>query len=138
MPQRVMSVDELKDYLAHGGAADLRGRVRGSKFNAVAVIHEGIRYHSKAEFAFKMHLDLLKAEGAIDGYTRQVPFWIPAAPVAEKYVLDYLAWGRKGNSFIEIKGRMTPDAKMKIAVVQHHYRIQIQVLPARRTYAWRP
>ena len=129
MGPRTMGVDEFRARVAAG---------RPNKFGAIAVVHEGIRYHSKSEFAFKMHLDLKKAEGAIDGYTRQVPFWIPAEPTASKYVLDFMTWGRSGLHFIEIKGKMTPDAKIKIGVVQHLYRIKIEVLPARQAYTWRP
>lgn len=132
-----MTVEEFKLWQKQGGAFRVPGGDgRSGKYNAKQVRHEGQTYHSTAEFAFVLWLRLLKAQGIVTGWTRQVPFWIPGEPDAEKYVLDFFIWTPGGNRFVEIKGAMTATAKMKIAVVQHLYGIKIEVIKASKTYTW--
>ena len=138
---RAITVEELKAHYAKGGKVQMPGdKIRYGKYNAKPVTTEGITYHSTAEYAFKLRLDLLKANGIIDGFTRQVPFWIPGEPKASKYVLDFMPWKIIGGlptlRFVEVKGYMKTEEQRKINQVQHLYKIRIEVIAGSKNYSW--
>ena len=91
-----MTVDQLRKLQAGG---KVKARFAGaSKYHAKPQRYQGQHFASKAELAFKLHLDHLKALGRVAWYTRQVPFYLPGreatpelpAVPAQRYVCDFL------------------------------------------------
>lgn len=112
--QRSMGVEEYRQLVAGGAKARMT-----NKYGAVAQYHQGHRYDSQAELAFKMHLDLMKANGLVLGYLRQVPVHLPADHGVRGtiYRIDFLVELKtRAADFIDIKGRDTAPSRIKRSV----------------------
>lgn len=115
---------------------------RRGKYNARQVVFEGIRYHSMSELAFEFHLRKLRADGLVEWWTRQVPFYIPSVTKPEdpalRYLCDFLIVMKGGGvRVIDVKGADTSTSKTKRAVVQATHRIEVEVVKAGKSYTWR-
>jgi hypothetical protein len=133
-----MTVEQYRAHQAAGG----KGIVGANKYGAVAMEHEGQRYHSKAELRMEMHLRLLRALGKVAWWTRQVPFAL--APDVRTgrvkfYRLDFLivpAPPHAAVRLVEVKGKMTGEASAKLAWVQSKYGVAIEVVGTRDVEKW--
>lgn len=144
-----ITVEELRALQAKGvraRVAGAQGQERSGKYNACSVVHDGQRYHSKGEFGFKLYLDLLIAQGLVDWYTRQVPFYMPGG---KKYVCDFLVTmsikpGKVYRSadvtrIVDVKGHLTKESASKISVIQSTHRMHVELVPSRQDgrYTWK-
>ncbi len=90
------------------------------KFNAVKVEYDGIRFDSKLEGDYYLHLMKLKAAGQVVQFLRQVPFHLPGGV---RYVVDFMEmWANGALVFTDTKGIETPDFIMKKKLVEDLYR----------------
>lgn len=114
------------------------GKPKASKYRAQKVTVQGITYDSKAEYAFALHLDLLKELGFIRWHTRQVPFYLPGEPRATRYVIDFLVVMADGTvRLVDVKGFETPVSKIKRSVIQATHGIVIEwVHRTNSTFDW--
>jgi hypothetical protein len=118
-------VTVLKQYRSRHGA-------RG-KFNAVKTVYNGREYDSKGEAGYAMHLDALKAAGAIRDWEAQVPFVLVDAPHPWKLVgrgkvkrparvkivliADFRVWDTPDTyRVVDYKGVVTPVFRLKAAL----------------------
>ncbi len=141
-----MTIEELRAQVAKGARVNFNpgyGAASGpaGKYGNRKVEHEGVLYHSLAEFGFKLHLDQLVAQGVVAWFTRQVPFYLPGKPKAKRYVVDFLVVMRESPAvrLVDVKGFATETSKLKISVVQGTYPVKIEQVPGRRDgrYTWR-
>ena len=101
------------------------------KFNAVRTEYNGRKYPSKLEARYSKYLDSLKEEGKILFFLEQVPFRLPGNIV---YRLDFIEfWAPVDDDagdivFTETKGRMTPDAQIKIKQTEDIYNIKVNIV----------
>jgi len=101
------------------------------KFNAKATILDGIKFSSKKEAKYYEKLKALKEEGKILFFLRQSPLHLPGNI---RYVIDFIEfWASKDGDqgevvFTEVKGMMTPMAKMKITQAESVYGISINIV----------
>ena len=130
-----MTVDQLRKLQAGG---KVKARFAGaSKYHAQPQRYQGQHFASKAELAFKLHLDHLKALGRVAWYTRQVPFYLPGSETvpAKRYVCDFLVMdcgyvGAPLVHIIDVKGQDTPTSKVKRSVIQATHGIAVEVIKA--------
>jgi len=101
------------------------------KFHAQRDKRDGINFASKKEAAYYSKLKILRQAGEILFFLRQVPFDLPGNT---KYVLDFIEFHAPKNNepgdiiFTEVKGYMTPMAKLKISQTEQLYGIKINVV----------
>jgi hypothetical protein len=89
------------------------------KYGNIKCSYKGFTYDSKAELAFAMHLDLLKANGKVLWYLRQVPIHLPADNSVKgvKYLADFMAYLPTGLvTFLDVKGKDTDTSRVKRSV----------------------
>lgn len=149
LPQPPISVEEYRQLQVQPGR---------SKYGAHAIVYEGVRYHSKAELAFELHLRQLKVLGKVAWWVRQVPFSLPgggATERAQRYLLDFLvqavAPGWTDNviahaynlpppvlipRLVDVKGVLTPTSATKISVVQATYGVKIELVKPKDVDSW--
>lgn len=97
-----------------------------SKYSATAVVVDGWRFDSKLEARRYEQLKLLQAAREIQYFLRQVPFWI--APRV-RYVVDFGVCQLDGTfRWEDVKGFLKDESRTKIATVEHHYGIRIDIL----------
>ena len=138
-----MTVDQLRKLQAGG-----KGKARfaaASKYHAQPQRYQGQHFASKAELAFKLHLNHLKALGLVAWYTRQVPFYMPGreatpgppAIAAQRYVCDFLvilaptcAGAGSGVRIIDVKGQDTPNSKTKRNNIMVSHGVNVEVITA--------
>lgn len=113
-----------------------------NKYNAKGVTDNGVRYDSKAEYEFELHLRLLHSTRRILWWTRQVPFVLPGG---KRYLIDFLVVspGPAGGQYvnlIDVKGRKTPVSDLKQSVTQALYGVRIELIAAlsKGGYDWLP
>ncbi len=123
-----MSVDEYK------ALKGVKVAVR-SKYGAQPQHYQGHRYASKAELAFRMHLDLLKANGRVLWYLFQVPIHLPAGEGVRgvRYVMDYLVMlADKTVVAVDVKGRDTDTSRVKRSVASSVVPFKIETVKQER------
>ncbi len=147
-----MSVDEYRLAMAV--------QPKANKYGAHAIVYEGVRYHSKAELAFELHLRQLKVLGKVDWWVRQVPFVLPgggATKRAQRYLLDFLIVplpmaiyigpaSRPGSKpdfinappprLVDVKGKMTPNSATKISVIQATHGVTVELVAPKDVDTW--
>lgn len=75
------------------------------KFKAVLTERDGQVFHSKKEARFYDGLVLLKRQGEVVFFLRQVPFHLPGGV---RYIVDFQVFWADGTvSFIDVKGVRT-------------------------------
>ena len=96
------------------------------KYNAIPVVHDGIRFDSKKEGRFYEKLKLLTKAGEVVFFLRQVPFHLPGGVV---YRVDFQVFYSDGTvAFIDVKGMETATFKMKKKMVESLYPIKIELV----------
>jgi hypothetical protein len=96
-------------------------RKKGNKFNAKKVTVDGIKFDSKAESEYYLHLKELKERGQIKDFELQPPFVLQESFRLRgelvrqiKYVADFRVFENDGSTFIvDVKGMETADFKIK-------------------------
>ena len=100
------------------------------KYHAQPTTVDNIRYGSKKEATYAGQLKILKQNGDILFFIRQVPFHLPGNII---YRLDFMEfWAPKDENpgdikFVEIKGFETKEWKIKKKLVESLYPITIDV-----------
>lgn len=98
-------------------------RVR-HKYNAIPTTIDGIKFSSKKEGNHYGNLKLLKQNGDILFFLRQVPFHLPGNI---KYVCDFMVFWKNGEVTIEdVKGFKTRLYITKKKLVESLYPIKIK------------
>lgn len=102
---------------------------RASKYNAKKVEVDGIKFDSKAESEFYLHLKELKESGEITDFMLQPKYELQ--PAFEKrgvkfraimYVADFLVYHTDGSEqVIDIKGMETADFKLKKKMFEYKF-----------------
>ena len=96
------------------------------KFRAIRTELDGIKFASKLEASYYEHLKLLKKSGEVVMFLRQVPFHLPGNV---RYVCDYAVFNSDGSvRFVDIKGMVTEQFKMKKKLVESLYPVEITVI----------
>lgn len=104
----------------------LSKRSKKNKYNATRVRIDGFCFDSKAEASYYCLLKMLRSEGKIKFFIRQIPFTLT---IKKKYYLDFMIFGLDGTvQFVDVKGYCTEAAKLKIKQVEHEYGINITLL----------
>jgi hypothetical protein len=112
-----------------------------SKYRAQPQVYQGHRYASKAELAFKMHLDLFKANGVVLWYLFQVPIHLPAGEGVKgtRYVMDFLVMMKSGTvRGVDVKGKDTYASKIKRSVASSVVPFPIETVTRQRngSFLW--
>lgn len=96
------------------------------KFNAKKTECDGIRFDSKLEASFYMHLKLQQRAGIVLFFLRQVPIHLPGGT---KLVVDFQVFYTDGSCrFLDTKGVETPEFKIKKREVEALYPIEIETI----------
>lgn len=95
------------------------------KYNAVIPDREdGIKFSSKKESRYYDLLKLLKKNGEVLFFLRQVPFHLPGNV---KYLCDFIVFWANGDiTFEDVKGFKTALYKTKKKMVENLYPIKIK------------
>lgn len=94
------------------------------KFSAKPQNLDGIHFASKKEARRYDELNLLKKDGEVLFFLRQVPLHLPGAV---KYVCDFLVFWKDGEvTFEDVKGMRTPQYIAKKKIVEAIYPIEIK------------
>jgi hypothetical protein len=109
-----------------GGAAmkkKARPAIKRSKYNAVATIVDGRRFHSKREANRYCELKLMQKAGVITDLQMQVPFFLV---IKEKYIADFV-YHEKGERVVEdVKGVITSVYRRKRKAMKTQHNIIIR------------
>lgn len=99
-----------------------------NKFGAIRSSRNETTFHSRAEARY---YDLLKARklgGDLSFFLMQVPLHLPGKT---KYIVDFVLFYPDGKvEFVEVKGKMTDLAKLKIKQAEELYPIKITIVKA--------
>lgn len=96
------------------------------KFNAKAVVIDGIRFDSKKEGKHYSQLKLRQAGGEVLFFLRQVPIHLPGNT---RLVIDFVEFHSDGSvHFVDTKGVQTETFKLKKRQVEDLYPFQIEVI----------
>jgi hypothetical protein len=94
-----------------------------SKYHAVHVEIDNIKFASKKEGRRYEELKALKHLGDVKFFLRQTPFHLPGKT---KYLLDFMVFWKNGNvTFEDTKGMRTQMYKLKKRQVEEIYPIKI-------------
>ena len=104
-----------------------------SKYRNQPVMHDGIRFASKAEGRRYLELKLLERAGKISGLEMQVAFKLEAFDkVICKYVADFRYYdNERGDGVVEdVKGMLTPEFKLKAKLFEANFGVPITIIKA--------
>lgn len=94
-----------------------------NKYGAKKTVVDEFSFDSKKEAAYYSQLKILKANGSVAMFLRQVPFHLPGGV---KYVLDFLVFWTNGNvEFVDVKGFRTKEYIIKKKLVESIYNVAI-------------
>ena len=97
-----------------------------SKYNAMQIVKDQIRFDSKLEARYYDYLLREKERGEVLYFLRQVPFFL--APKL-KYLVDFQIFMKNGTvRYIDVKGVMTDVSRNKIKMVLQLYPIDIEII----------
>ena len=96
------------------------------KYRNVALVVDGFRFDSKLEADWYKCLVAQVFNGEVAWFLRQIPLDI--APSVRLFVDFFVMFADGRWEFQEVKGFMTPAAKVKIAVAEERYRFKIRIL----------
>lgn len=118
-PKNVMTLDEYRRLVS--------GHSSGKhKFNAQPDNRDGQRFDSKLEASHYDRLCLLRGEGEILFFLRQVPFHLPGGV---RFVVDFqVFWATGRVTFEDTKGFETETFKAKRRIVESLYPIEITII----------
>lgn len=96
------------------------------KYRATRTELDGIKFGSKKEARYYQQLKILKRNGDIVFFLRQVPLHLPGGV---RYVCDFqVFWANGTVEFVEVKGFPTPEWKIKKRLVEATYPIKITII----------
>lgn len=99
---------------------------RHQKYNAAPTVVDGFRFDSKREATYYSELKLKVRAGEVVYFLRQVPFHLPGPSV---YRVDFLEFHSDGTiHYIDVKGMLTPEFKLKKKIVESLYPVEIEVV----------
>lgn len=122
-----MTSSQYKSFIA----TNSKEMAKISKYRAKPTVVDGIRFHSKKEAEYYQKLKDDQSKGLIKYFLMQVPFRLPGKI---KYLLDFMVVYHDPHyytdyiEYIDVKGYMTKEAKIKIKQVEDIYGIEIQVV----------
>jgi len=94
------------------------------KYKSIISIVDGIKFASKKEAKHYQNLNILKKNGDILFFLRQVPFHLPKNI---KYICDFMVFWVNGDITIEdVKGFKTNIYKTKKKLVESLYPVKIK------------
>ena len=97
--------------------------IKPSKYHAVPLEVDNIRFASKKEARRYQELKALQHAGDVKFFLMQVPFQLPGNV---KYRLDFMVFWDTGNiTYEDVKGMRTPVYKIKRKQVEAIYPIKI-------------
>jgi len=100
------------------------------KFHAKRCESDGLKFPSQKERDYYLYLQEKKKSGDLLFHLRQIPFQLDGGI---KYFLDFMEFWKTDNPetseirFTEVKGLMTPVAKIKLAQTESLYPIKINI-----------
>lgn len=98
----------------------------GHKFNAKAVVYDGIKFQSTLEGDYYLHLKRLVAAGKVVFFLRQTAFHLPGGT---KYSVDFQEFHADGTVvFTDTKGVETKDFIKAKKQVEALYPVEINVV----------
>ena len=100
-----------------------------NKFNAKKTVVDGIKFDSKIESQYYLHLKKEKEKGLIEDFSLQPAYelqpkfeYMGVKRVAIKYVADFIVQYNDGSEIIiDVKGQPTADAKLKRKLFEYKY-----------------
>lgn len=98
---------------------------RTNKYNNHPTTVDGIRFDSKKEARYYEQLKIRKVAGEVDYFLMQVPIRLPGG---SKYVCDFQVFftdPEREPEYVDVKGKQTPEFRLKKREVEHHYPIRI-------------
>lgn len=96
------------------------------KFKCKPVNDDGQKFHSTLEWKYFNHLKLLQKNGDVVFFLRQVPFHMPGG---NKYYSDFQVFYSNGEiEFVDVKGIITQEFKIKKNVVEAVYPVEIKIV----------
>ena len=96
------------------------------KYNARAVVIDGIRFDSAKEGRYYGELKLRQCAGEVLCFLRQVPIHLPGQT---RLVIDFLEFHTDGSvHFVDTKGVQTETFKLKRRQVEDLYPFDIEVV----------
>ena len=100
-----------------------------TKYNNVVSMRGERKFHSKLEARYYDLLQARKLMGEVKFFLMQVPIQLPGNV---KYVIDFVVFMQDGTyEFVEIKGKMTDIARLKIKQAEDLYPIKITILTSK-------
>ena len=104
----------------------MRHNFKRHKYNATATVVDGIRFDSKKEARYYGDLKLRQRAGEVLTFLRQVPIHLPGGT---KLIVDFLEFHTDGTvHFVDTKGVLTSEFKIKRREVEHHYPFEIEIV----------
>ena len=101
-------------------------RRNGHKYNARALVIDGIRFDSAKEGRYFQQLKLRQQAGDVLCFLRQVPIHLPGQT---RLVVDFLEFHPDGTvHFVDTKGVQTETFKLKRRQVEDLYPFEIEVV----------
>ncbi|MEE9571535.1 MAG: DUF1064 domain-containing protein [Candidatus Neomarinimicrobiota bacterium] len=98
------------------------------KYNAKRTEIDGIKFGSKKEARYYQQLKILKRNGEVVFFLRQVPFHLSGGS-GVRYVCDFQVFWRDGTvTFVEVKGFETKTWKIKKRLVEAEYPIKLTIV----------
>ena len=99
---------------------------KSHKYNAQAVVIDGIRFDSAKEGRYYGELKLRQRAGEVLCFLRQVPIHLPGQT---RLVIDFLEFHTDGGvHFVDTKGVQTETFKLKRRQVEDLYPFDIEVV----------
>lgn len=96
------------------------------KYNAISQEVDDIKFPSKKEARYYAELKLRQRGGEIIFFLMQVPFHLPGGI---KYICDFVEFHLDGTvHFVDVKGVMTPEFRLKKKLVEATYPVEIEVV----------
>jgi hypothetical protein len=108
----------------------LAGSAR-SKYRNLKVYYKKDLYDSLSEAYYAYLLDTMVADKKIKSYTRQTRYKLQGRTGCRSlaYKTDFTATGKSGREYIiDIKGRILPEANVKLAYFEYVYKMPVYVV----------
>ena len=99
---------------------------RGSKYKNTPKIIDGIRFDSKLEASYYLHLKLLQSQGIVKFFLRQPAFHLSSDVT---YRADFQIFYTDGLvDFVDVKGYETETFKIKKKLVEDKYPVTLTII----------
>lgn len=111
-----------------GAPREIRAQpeAKPNKYRNCPTTVDGIRFDSKKEARYYEQLKIRKAAGEVSYFLMQVAIRLPGG---SRYVCDFLVFytdADRAPEYIDVKGKETPEFRLKKREIEHHYPIRIQ------------